>query len=336
MNKKVVVNMDKNVTATDVAKLAGVSQSSVSRVYFEGASVSEKTRQKVLAAAEELGYRPNELARSLITNRTKLIGIVMKGVQNPFYPQVLMRFTEAFKALGYSVMFVHTNNDEIQKEDIENLLNYNAAGVVITDASLSLNVAEDFKRYKIPVVFFNRKITMSDFHSVCCNNLDASRNIARFLVDKGCRDIVYISGNRNTSTSREREQGFTNVLSEDGIAPKRFESDYTYESGYYITQCIIKENAVPEAFFAANDIIALGVVDALRKNGFAVPERVKVIGFDDIEMASWPVYSLTTWRQPIEEMVEKTVRYLISEIDEYTGTSSIVELDGSLIERQTT
>ena len=131
-------SLEHRVTANDVAKLAGVSQSSVSRVYFEGASVSKRTREKVLGAAKELGYRPNEFARSFITNQTKIIGLVMKGIQNPFYPQVLKQFTTAFKKLGYSILFVYTNNDEIQKEDIEILLNYNVAGVIITDASLSL------------------------------------------------------------------------------------------------------------------------------------------------------------------------------------------------------
>ncbi|HWL13630.1 MAG TPA: LacI family DNA-binding transcriptional regulator, partial [Ureibacillus sp.] len=104
--------MSHGITAWDVAKLAGVSQSSVSRVFFGGAAVSEKTRKKVLAAAEELGYVPNEFARSLITNKTRVIGLVMKGVHNPFYPQVLKEFTTHFKEMGYSILFVHTNNDE--------------------------------------------------------------------------------------------------------------------------------------------------------------------------------------------------------------------------------
>lgn len=195
-----------NVTAKDVAKLAGVSQSSVSRVYFEGAKVSKKTREKVLAAAKELGYRPNEFARSLITNRTKIIGLVMKGIQNPFYPQVLKQFTIAFKKLGYSILFVYTNNDEIQKEDIEILLKYNVAGVIITDASLSLKVTEDLKAHRIPLVLFNRKIEGKQFYSVCCNNLIASEKIAEYLIDQGCSDVVYIAGNENTSTSRERKR----------------------------------------------------------------------------------------------------------------------------------
>lgn len=328
--------MKKLVTAMDVAKHAGVSQSSVSRVYFEGASVSAKTRQKVLDAAKELGYRPNELARSLITNRTKIIGIVMKGITNPFYPQVLKQFTTTFKNWGYSIMFVYTNNDEIQKEDIDTLLNYNVAGVVITDASLSSTAIEDFKKYKIPLVLFNRKIEGNDFYSVCCNNLNASKEIAQFLIDKGSSTIAYIAGNHNTSTSKEREQGFTEVLEKNNISLKRFGSDYTYEGGYNTAQQVIKETDMPDAFFVANDIMALGVLDALRESSIAIPEATKVIGFDDIEMASWSTYNLTTWGQPIEEMVNHTVTYLLAEIEAYTGFAEHVEISGELIERKTT
>ncbi|RNF38366.1 LacI family DNA-binding transcriptional regulator [Planococcus salinus] len=324
------------VTAKDVAKLAGVSQSSVSRVYFEGANVSEKTRKKVLAAAEELGYRPNEFARSLITNRTKIIGLVMKGVQNPFYPQVLQQFTASFKKWGYSVLFVHTNNDEIQKEDIETLLNYNVAGVVITDATMALSAAEAFRSNEIPLVLFNRKLKTGEFYTVCCNNLSASRQIAEYLIGKGGGDMVYIAGNENTSTSREREAGFRETLERNQVAYRKYASDFTYEGGYATTLKVLEGKKVPSAFFAANDIMALGALDALRQHSIRVPEDTKIIGFDNIDMASWPAYELTTWEQPIEKMVEETVNYLLSEIDEYSGLIKTVEVDGSLIERKTT
>lgn len=335
-SKEVMYIMKQGITAKDVAKLAGVSQSSVSRVYFKGASVSAKTREKVLAAAKELGYRPNEFARSLITNQTKIIGLVMKGVQNPFYPQVLKQFTTSFKKHGYSVLFVYTNNDEIQKEDIETLLNYNVAGVVITDASLSLSVTEDFINYRIPLVLFNRKIDNNKFYSVCCNNLEASKQIAEYLLSIGCTKMIYISGNENTSTSRERETGFSAILQGNKVNYKKYNADYTYEGGYNTTQQIIEKKQLPHAFFVANDIMALGVVDALKEHAIAIPDETKVIGFDNIEMAAWPTYNLTTWEQPITEMVEETVKYLLSEIEEYSGEAKNLEIDGSLILRKTT
>lgn len=329
--------MDKHtITANDVAKLAGVSQSSVSRVYFEGAKVSEKTRLKVIAAADELGYKPNEFARSLITNRTKIIGLVMKGVQNPFYPQVLKQFTTTFKKFGYSVLFVHTNNEEIQDEDIENLINYKVAGVIITDATMSLKVAESIKKNNIPLVFFNRRLDNEEFFSVCCDNLNASRKIAQFLIRKGAKDMIYISGDTDTSTNRDRENGFFETLKLHNVAFKKCSSDYTYEGGYNTALQLIQKNEIPSAFFVGNDIMALGVMDALRKHSVSIPETTKIIGFDNIEMAKWPAYELTTWEQPIEEMVKHTTEYLLEEILDYTGNAKTLELKGRLIERQTT
>jgi DNA-binding LacI/PurR family transcriptional regulator len=328
--------MSNGINAKDVAKLAGVSQPTVSRVFFGGASVSEKTRKKVLAAAEELGYSPNEFARSLITNKTRIIGLVMKGVKNPFYPQVLKEFTSHFKKLGYSILFVHTSNDEIQKEDVETLLNYNVAGVIITDATLSLKVTEDFKKNKIPLVLFNRKVEGQNFFTVGTNNLAASRKIAEYLIQKGCSDMVYISGERNTSTSIEREKGFSEVLEKHQLGYQQYDSDFSYEGGYKTAKKIIQKGEIPSAFFVANDIMALGVLDALRENNILVPAETKVVGFDNIDMAGWPLYSLTTWEQPISEMVEKTVKYVLAEIDEYTGMTENIEIKGQLIERKTT
>ncbi|WP_052245691.1 LacI family DNA-binding transcriptional regulator [Sporosarcina sp. ZBG7A] len=328
--------MRETVTAKDVAKLAGVSQSSVSRVYFEGASVSEKTKKRVLEAAEELGYRPNVYARSLITNQSNIIGLVMKGVQNPFYAQVLKRFSSIFKQHGYSILFVYTNNDEIQKEDVETLLNYNVAGVVVTDATMSFSVGEEFKKNHIPLVFFNRKLGTGEFHSVCCNNLSASRWIAQYLLSKGASELVLITGDEHTSTSIEREKGFCEVLDQQRIAYRKYNSDYTYEGGYQTAMTVLEEKQLPAAFFVANDIMALGVIDALRKNDIRIPQDTKVVGFDNIEMASWPAYELTTWEQPIEEMIEETVNYLLAEIMSYTGLAQIIEVDGKFVERKTT
>ncbi|MCM3568955.1 LacI family DNA-binding transcriptional regulator [Neobacillus mesonae] len=324
------------INAKDVARLAGVSQSTVSRVFFGGASVTEKTRKKVLAAAEELGYTPNEFARSLITNKTNIIGLVMKGVKNPFYPQVLKEFALEFKKLGYGILFVHTNNYEIEKEDISMLLKYNVAGVIITDAALSLYVTEDFKKNQIPLVLFNRKTEKQDFYSVGTNNMAAGRKIAEYLIAKGCTDMVYISGERNTSTSIEREKGFFDVLEKHQLPYKRYDSDFSYQGGYETTKKVISEGNIPSAFFAANDIMAFGVLDALREHSIAVPEETKVVGFDNIDMANWPTYNLTTWEQPISDMVQETVKYMMSEIEEYTGRTGKVKIPGQLIERKTT
>ncbi|PIC64629.1 LacI family transcriptional regulator [Sporosarcina sp. P13] len=328
--------MKEMVTAKDVAKLAGVSQSSVSRVYFEGATVSEKTKKRVLEAAAELGYRPNVYARSLITNQSKIIGLVMKGVQNPFYAHVLKRFSSIFKEQGYSILFVYTNNDEIQDEDIETLLTYNVAGVIVTDATMSQEVGEEFEKNHIPLVFFNRKLRTGTFHSVCCNNLEAGRSIAQFLLSKGATELALVTGDEQTSTSIERKKGFCEVLDQQKVTYHTYNSDYTYEGGYNTAMTVLKENQLPSAFFVANDIMALGLMDGLRKYNILIPEHTKIVGFDNIDLASWPAYELTTWEQPIEEMIEATVTYLMEEVTSYTGVVRTIEVDGKLVERKTT
>ena len=136
--------------------------------------------------------------------------------------------------------------------------------------------------------------------------------------------------------SKEREKGFVTVLEENKVTYKKYISDYTYEGGYKTIEKIVSQGKIPEAIFVANDIMALGAIDALKKHQISVPDEVKVVGFDNIEMSSWPSYSLTTWEQPINEMVKRTVDYLTAEINEYSGFTKNIEIDGRLIVRKST
>lgn len=134
----------------------------------------------------------------------------------------------------------------------------------------------------------------------------------------------------------ERERGFSAVLEKNNVHFKKYASDYTYEGGYKTAKKIIAKKQIPAGFFVANDIMALGVVDALRESSIVIPTETKVIGFDNIEMTAWPTYNLTTWEQPITEMVERTVKYLMAEIVEFSGYTENVEINGGLIVRKTT
>lgn len=322
------------VTATDVAKLAGVSQSTVSRVFFGDVNVSEKSRQKVLQAAEQLGYSPNEFARSLITNKSKLIGIVMKNVQNPFYQAVLKQFTTAWNARGYNILYIQTEHDEIQKEDIATLLNYKVAGIVIADATSSLKVLEDLHKHKMPVVLFNRSFETAQAFSVCTNNEAASEQIMRKLLQKGCSSFAFIGGIENASTNMERARGFFKIAQHYPHTMRY--ADFTYEGGFTAAKEIVATGNIPSAFVVANDLMALGIIDALREKNIGIPNETKVVGFDNIDLASWPSYRLTTWEQPIDEMVDIAVHYLLQQIEQYTGATGAMKVSGKLIERSTT
>lgn len=325
--------MEKKVTsATDVAKAANVSQSTVSRVFTTGASVSEKAKRKVLQAAEELNYRPNALARGLITNKTGIVGLAMKDIQNPFYHEVLGMFTEKLRNKGYTVLFVYTENEEIQQEEINHFLEYNVEGIIVTDALLSSKVVAKLRHFHIPVTLFNRYDKSVECNSVCCDNINAAKNIASYIYENGCKDIVFITGKINTSTSWDRQKGFTDFFKRKGIPVTILEGDYTYERAFTLTTTLIESGHVPEAIFGANDITALGALDALKERKITIPAETMVIGFDDIRMASWPSYFLSTWKQPLEQMVNRSIELLLTG----KGGTEAIFLKGNFIHRKTT
>ncbi len=324
----------KIVSAWDVARLANVSQSTVSRVFTPGASVAEKTRKRVLQAADELNYRPNALARGLIKQKTNIVGLAMKDIQNPFYHEVLGMFSQKLRAKGYTVLFLYTENEEIQQEEINHFLEYNVEGIIVTDALLSSKLVTKIHNNNIPVTLFNRYDKNTPCNSVSSDNSEAAKEIASYLYEKGLSDIVYITGRKNTSTNRDRQKGFTEFLQANKIDVTILEGDYTYEKSFYLTKKMINQGHRPEAIFGANDITAIGALDALKEKKVAVPKETIVIGFDDIKMASWPSYMLSTWVQPIEEMVDKTIHLLLH--NDRKNSPRTLKVKGEFIHRNTT
>lgn len=327
--------MNKKVTsAIDVAKKANVSQSTVSRVFTPGSSVSEKTKMKVLRVADELNYRPNALARGLIMKKTNMVGLAMKDIQNPFYHEVLGMFTQKLRNIGYTVLFVYTENEEIQQEEINHFLEYNVAGVIVTDALLSSNVVAKLYDNNIPITLFNRYDKRIQCNSVSCDNKNAAKEIAAYIYGEGCTDIVFITGKKNTSTNQDRQEGFTDFLQSKDIDVRILEGNYTYEKAFYLTKNLIETDQIPEAIFGANDITALGALDALKLYNIPVPDKTIVIGFDDIKMSSWPSYALSTWAQPTEKMVNESINLLLGDANRSQHRS--IALKGNFIHRATT
>ncbi|WP_375088447.1 LacI family DNA-binding transcriptional regulator [Peribacillus sp. RS7] len=326
----------KSVNAMEVAKLANVSQSTVSRVFTPGSNVSEKTKRKVKEAASTLGYRPNAFARGLIMNKSNMIGLAMKDIQNPFYHEVLGKFSKGLREKGYHVLFVYTENDEIQQEEIAQFLEYNVEGVIVTDAFLSSNVVSHLHENNIPVILFNRYSKDIPCHSVSCDNYTAGRRIGEYLLEQGYSKLAFITGRKNTSTSQDRQRGFCEFLKSKGIDPVIEEGDYTYDGAYEAALKLLTQENRPEVIFGANDITALGAIDAAKTLNLSIPEDIAIVGFDNIQMASWPSYSLTTWEQPVDEMIELTINTLLIEMNQKGSNSKPTLVSGRLIERNTT
>jgi len=329
-------DLKKNYTSQDVAAIAGVSQSTVSRVFAGNTNVSEKKRKKILAAAAKLDYKPNAHARSLITRKTMMIGIVMRNIRNPFYSAVLEIFHNRLSARGYHLIFINSENEEIQESEITQLLEYNVEGVIITDALLSSSASQKFRRYGITVVLFNRYTEHLESSAVFCDNYLAAKQIATYLVEMGHKSFAFISGPSDTSTTIDRLKGFKEVLDDRKIKDLTIEpGNYTFESGFRAAQELMTRNKNIDCIFCGNDIIALGVMDAIRTIGLRIPEDVSVVGFDNIRMSEWPSYALTTWEQPLEEMVDSAVELMLKEITEEDAPMQVVMMKGHLVVRNT-
>jgi DNA-binding LacI/PurR family transcriptional regulator len=325
----------KLASSIDVARVAGVSQSAVSRTYTNGASVSEETKRKVIKAAEQLGYRPNALARAVLSRQSDLIGVVMGEIANPFYPEVLDLLLAALETKGYRVLLKRLEHSDTADAAIEEVLRYRVRGAIITASIISDEKARQCGRCSVPVVLFDRHVKDLGVTSVCCDNVEASRTVANLLLDAGCVRPALVSGPEEASTNRDRKKGFLDRLAERGVLKVPTDGgDNSHGVGYEVTKKLFAASPRPDAVFCTSDILAFGALDAVREIGLRVPEDVSIVGFDDVPMASWPAFNLTTIRQPREKMVQATVDALLGHIER--GVAPKVRLvPGELILRGT-
>ena len=325
------------VTSTEVARHAGVSQSAVSRVFTPGASVSAEMREKVTSAAKELGYWPNAIARSLITQRSKIIGIALAYLDNQYYPLVLEKLTRRLQAEGFHTMIFIAQNKQPADEIVGQFLEYQVDGVILASVSLSSHWAIACERAGVPVVLFNRSQDESDTTSVTSDNIEGGRTVARFLIAGGHKRIAYLAGWDGASTQRDREAGFVAELRAQGRSLyDRAIGDYDRSQAQRAARHLFDRPAskLPDALFVANDHMAIAASDVLRYElGLRVPEDVSVVGYDDVPEAAWPSFSLTTVRQPVNRMVESTVHVLMERIEAPDRPPEQIRIEGPLIIR---
>ena len=328
----------RRVTSQDVAEHAGVSQSAVSRVFTPGASVSKKMAARVRASAEEQGYRPNVLARSLITGQSRMIGLVVSYLDNQFYPEALERLSRALQARGYHVLvFMSREEEENLDEVIQEILDYQVDGIIAASVSMSDGLAQRCEEAGKPVVLFNRGQEDVRLSQVTAANRSGGIKVADHLVECGCQRIAHISGWAGSMTGRDRAEGFKEGLERHGM-PLLAEIDggYSRELASAATRRLF-ENVKPDAIFVGNDVMAFAVMDTLRSElGMSVPNDVAIVGFDDVAMAAWPAYDLTTVKQQADKMVSTTVDVLLSRIEAPNSAPQKIEIDGPLIVRGST
>lgn len=323
------------MTIKRIAELASVSTATVSKVLSgKDQYISEPTRQRILEIVDEEGYIPNGIAKSLKMKKTKTIGIIMPDVMNLFFSELARGAEDAAEKKGYSVILCNTDNKESKEEKYLNVLQEKMVdGIIMTSAERSIN--KSINRIKTPMVLVDRDIdTDKKVGRITVDNEKGIYNGVNYLINKGCKNIGFISGSKENRLSEQRLKGYEKAINEHEIeivTDNIYLESYSIESGYNGTISLLEKTNI-DGISCGNDLIAIGVIKALKEKKLRVPEDVKVIGFDDIAISKYMDPPLTTIKQPIYEIGEESVKMLINIIEKRECELTKV-LDTELIER---
>jgi DNA-binding LacI/PurR family transcriptional regulator len=326
-------------SSVEVARLAGVSQSAVSRTFTPGSSVSAKTRAKVLEAAAELDYRPSIIPQIMLGGRSRLIAVVLGGLGNPYYAEVLQELAQQLEARGRKMLVLYVESDYALDSVVAQLASYRVDAVISALAVLSKEVAEELSAFKIPIIAFNTNIKTRWISSVSANNRNGGAQIARLFLERGAKRPAFLSGPLDSPCSRHRLAGFRQELRRHGVqdVPVLESTHFSYDGGYAIVESGFRGKRIPDALFCANDLLAMGAMDALRhKLGLRVPQDVMVAGFDGIPESGWEAFDLTTIPQPPPLLVRGALQLMDEMLTNPGHLHPPVTVQGLLIERKST
>lgn len=324
---------NRKMTAADVARAVGTSTAAVSRAFRPGSPISAPLRERILETAHALGYLAPP-AQALASLATGTITLVAGDLENPFYPMVANLFSQAIHAQGRR-MVLHAVPPRGDVDTVmSQVLDLRSDAAIVTSALMSSRLAQACRRQRMPVVLFNRVQPDAGMTAVTCDNYGGGRLVAERFLTTGRRRIAMIGGRSDTSTHLERARGFRDVLGAAGVPlVASVAGNYDYAASFAAAIELLAAPAPPDALFCVNDLMALAALDAARDLALAVPEDLSVIGFDDIPMAAWPSYRLTTVRQPVETMVAATLDLLARLGADPTGEGAIRVAPVTLIER---
>ena len=319
----------------DVAALAGVSPATVSRVMNGTAKVDQDKKERVLRAIEETGFVPNEVARSLFRKSAKTIGLIVPSIRNPYFTELAAHVDAMALQHGFRPFLCNTGYaPEKEKAAVQMLVSMNADAIII--ASCSEQIREIVNTCPIPVVALDAMLYGTDVEAcIYCDYYWGGRMAAEHLIENGCKNIVCIKGPQYRYSARTRYQGYQDVCRERGIAEQTVECDYDFNQGIAMTGELLKRYPDVDGIIACNDIVAISTYKVLHKRNISVPEKVQLVGFDDISFATLLSPELTTICQPVKEMAEKAVELIVNnELTGMTGGKFVFPV--SLVARQTT
>lgn len=290
----------------EVARQAGVSVATISRVLNHPESVSQSTMQLVLDTMEKMQYTPNAFARSLALNKSSTIALLIPNILNPLYTQIAKGVEDVAHQKGYNIIFCNTEENKGKELDyLDMLIEKRVGGLILTESLLERKDIEKLKKFKIPVVMVGRNIEDIDCNMVFTDYQLGGYQITQHLLEVGYKNIAHITGANHQKESIDKRIGYEKALKEAGIL---LQSNYIVEGtneiqgGYLGAKKLLKTAKIPQAIFAGNDLMAIGAIDAIKSSGLHIPEDIAVVGFDDINMASFIEPKLTTISQPVYKM----------------------------------
>jgi DNA-binding LacI/PurR family transcriptional regulator len=312
--KALIHRESRRVTSYDVATVAGVSQSAVSRCFKPGASVSKATYARVMKAATELDYTPNAAARSLNTRRSNLVALIVSHLVTLHYPELLAELSRQFSLRGMRILLFSQPRESDIGDILSEVWQHQVDGVVVA-ARLSDQQVSEFERRQLPFVLFNRNLRDKSVNAIVCDQVGAARTMVARLAAAGHKRFAMIDGPPGSMVAQERTRGVAERLAELGLAPPLTVSgNHDYASGARgLHEIIERLGHLPDAIICGNDVMAIGCLDAARHElKIDVPGQLSVTGFDGIAPASWLSYNLTTLRQPVRQMAQATAEMLVS------------------------
>ena len=328
----------KNPTSQDVATLAGVSQSAVSRCFTKNASISSRTKLRVIEAAKKLGYKPQTFSRlSSTENESGLVGVILPYITNRYYPEVLTELHEALRINGYRILLVTTDDgEELDDKLIQHYLKDKLIAIISATKPTEAFVTSCTER-RIQVIAYNRNWNIPTTSSVACDHRMGGEMIAQLFIEKGHQHIGLIKGPTGSYVSQQRCKGFLDQLKKTAKVKTTIEDGFfTYEGGQKAAGKLL-QNKNLTAIFCADDTMAFGCLDFIKeKTKLKIPHQIEVIGYDDISVASWDSYNLTTIRQPIRQMAKLTTQLIGDYLrdPEFEPVNHLIQ--GRLIHRKTT
>ena len=307
------------VTIRDVAREAGVSVATVSRVLNDSGPVGVETRRRILEVAATLRYIPDSAARSLITRRTNTLGVLLPDLYGEFFSEVIRGIDATAQAGGYHLLVSSSHNDRVAIEAAMRAMRGRVDGLVVMSPDVDAHALVANLADSTPVVLLNCDVAGTAFDSLNIDNFGGAAAMVRHLVGRGHRDIAFIGGGERNHDAAERLRGYRSTLDELGLGRRpgwERTGDFTESGGHRAAVEILAVEPRPTAVFAANDSMAIGALSALREGGVRVPEDVVVVGFDDIPIARYMSPPLTTVHVAINELGERATRMLLQAVEE--------------------